>query len=168
MTYQTNHLKLPILSLLCARSLSRTQLVLEQREGIRDGMKKRNEPKRLPPACRPGLRSGIQKLQNKAKYSRFQSKIEDCQKTNPNIQTGWHLQATACGCFLQNEPKLSSRTSIRDPGSKNETNPNRPPAACRPGLRAGIQGDLAGLNSDKRTQFEISLINRNLFTINDL
>jgi hypothetical protein len=48
MTYQTNHLKLPILSILgvlCGRSLSRTQPILEQVEGIRDGMKKRNEPK---------------------------------------------------------------------------------------------------------------------------
>jgi hypothetical protein len=58
----------------------------------------------VPGAC-PGLDPGWQEMQNKPKLCPFQSKNKDSPENKANLH-GWHLQAPACGCFLQNKPKI--------------------------------------------------------------
>jgi hypothetical protein len=82
--------------------------------------------------------------QNKPNFSLWPS-VSLCGKkckTNPNIrvfsqkskiakkqsQIGWHLQAPACGCFLQNKAKRQAQPVVpdSDPGSSfYQTNPKR-------------------------------------------
>jgi hypothetical protein len=48
----------------------------------------------------------------------------DSSKNQTNPKTGWHLKATACGCFLRNEPKLLCSTVALGCDPFYKTNPN--------------------------------------------
>jgi hypothetical protein len=117
MTYRTNHLKLPILSFLrCPEPVP---------DSIRDGMKKRNEPKLF-----------IESVQSVKSVVSIYAKQTQNTKRTQNLWPSMPSMAKKC----KTNPNIL--IFIRLSGIPEKTNPKRSQSTgstCRPGLRAGIQ-----------------------------